>query len=115
MEHDLNTKLSNYEATATARADHHRAAATEARSRPKTEWGEYDRQTEDEARKEDAEAAKWSNRGDYARKGLMLVDDDDVRHQHEYGDLIDSAAREHRVVRRPDAQSDPYEGTPLGG
>ena len=103
MDHDLNTKLANYCVTCQARADQSRAAAAEARARPKTGWDEYDRQTDAEASGHDAEAARWGQRETHARGGKMLVDDDDLHHQHEHQALIDDAASQYRTVHVPGA------------
>jgi hypothetical protein len=96
--HDMNTMCANYAVTAAACADACRQSAADLRRRPATGWAEYDGAAEREARRHDAEAAKWDSRAEHARNGLILVHVGNTHHQYEHRDLIAQAASGVRVV-----------------
>lgn len=88
---DMNTRIANFERTAALRTEGLRTKAAELRAEPSSGWGEMDRINKAKAEALEADAKRWAAITAEAKNGYILIPDD-VSYQHEFRDLIGSAA-----------------------
>ena len=88
---DMNTRIANFERTAALRTEGLRTKAAAMRAEPSYGWDEMDRMNKSKAEALEAEAKRWAAITAEAKNGYVLITDD-VSYQHEFRDLIGSAA-----------------------
>jgi hypothetical protein len=91
VSYDLNDALDNYAFPCGRRAASCRQAAEAARAAIVPDWPDYAQAGEREARRQAAEAARWTARGEAAARGVMRVETDDLVHLREFDPLISHA------------------------